>query len=96
VKTDHKDAIRATVVRIAGLAESERHAAVQRLVILAGIRQGLEQGRQEGRVEGEEDCSAGRSKSALAPSPTGADAKLAALSLAEIESPGKRIFDATK
>ena len=35
---DHKEAIRAIVARIAELPESERHVAVQQLVIVAGLR----------------------------------------------------------
>ena len=35
---DHKDAIQSIVARIAELPESERHTAVQQLVILAGLR----------------------------------------------------------
>ena len=39
---DHREAVRAIVAKISGLPETERHVAVQQLIILAGLRR-LEQ-----------------------------------------------------
>ena len=122
---DHKEAIRLIVARIADLQESERHVAVQQLIVLAGlrrlgetvreevqkmpliidlmendiigpaIRQGLAQGLATGRAEGEQRLLRLQIEKRFGPIPEWANARLASLSVTEIEALGERIFDAS-
>ena len=125
---DHREAIRGIVARIAELPESERHVALQQLVVLAGLRRlaqtvneevqkmpliidlmendllgpvmlkgmekGREEGREEGRAQGEQILMRHLIEKRFGPLPDWADARLASLSVAEIELLAERIFDA--
>ena len=63
-------------------------------IIGPAIRQGLEKGREEGRAAGEQHLLRRLIEKRFGSIPDWANAKLASLTVAEIETIGERIFDA--